>query len=315
MKKNLKEQFRKRATASGRGSVVERAAEQLGAIGTVAPLTRPVPEEPVRPVQPLAEDAQTTVRPLGRTVPKVGEINFLRLRSAGILTPEVNHGRTMEEFRLIKRSMLQIMRNLQDEGVSNSNVVMVTSTRPGEGKTFTAINLAMSMALERDHSVLLVDADVSRPSILKTLGLTAEKGLIEVLEDRSLQLDDVIIQTNVRNLAVLPVIRSDRRSTEFLSSNRMAELIQNIRRQQENRVIIFDAPPVLATSEPAALARHVGQIIFTIEAARTSKASIREALRLLNNQAHVGFVLNRAEKQMGSVYFGSYYDSYTTRSV
>ena len=302
--------MRKRATASSRGSVVERAAEQLGAIGTIEPLIRPSQEELARPLQdnPVAE-----VRPLTRAAPPVAEINFLRMRSAGILTPEVSSGRTMEEFRLIKRSVLQTIRTLKDEDVANSNVTMVTSTRPGEGKTFTAINLAMSLALERDYSVLLIDADVSRPSILKSLGLTAAKGLIELIEDRSLDLDDVIIKTNVKNLSVLPVVSSDSRSTELLSSKRMNELIQEIRRRQENRIVIFDSPPVLATSEPAALAAHVGQIIFTVEAGRTTKASVREALDLLGKRTRIGFVLNRAEKQMGSVYFGSYYHSYSAR--
>lgn len=312
MKKGIGDQLTKRAPISGRGSLVERAAEQLGAIGSISPLERPSRDAPIRPLQ-QPRDSVVSVAPTNKATARIAEINLVRLRSAGILTPDVDCGRTLEEFRIIKRSVLQIMRDLREQEVANANVVMITSTRPGEGKTFTAINLAMSMALERDYSVLLVDADVSRPSILKSLGLTAEKGLIDILEDRSLDLDDVLIHTNVHNLSVLPVIRSDHRSTEFLASNRMSELIEEIQRRQENRIIIFDAPPVLATSEPAALAAHVGHVIFTVEANRTTKASIREALGLLGNRAPIGFVLNRAEKQMGSVYFGSYYDSYSTR--
>ncbi len=311
MNKAIGEQVSKRTNVASRGSVVERAAEHLGSIGTIAPLVRPSLEEQATPVR----HPQSATDPLPLNKPKrpIAEINTLRLRSSGILTPDVDEGRILEEFRIIKRSVLQVIADLREQDAPNANVVMITSTRPGEGKTFTAINLAMSLALERDYSVLLVDGDVSRPSILKSLGLTAEKGLIEILEDRSLDLDDVIMRTNVPDFSVLPVIKPDRRSTEFLASNRMSELIQEIRRRSNNQIVIFDAPPALATSEPAALARHVGQIIFTVQAERTTKSSIREALSILGNQCRIGFVLNRAERQMGSVYFGSYYDSYATR--
>jgi exopolysaccharide/PEP-CTERM locus tyrosine autokinase len=187
---------------------------------------------------------------------------------------------------------------------------MVTSSREGEGKTFVAINLAMSLAAERDKKVLLIDADLSDPSILKRLGIRAERGLIDVLDDASIDLADVLLRTNVEGLSVLPAGHPHPLSTELLASARMEQFMSEIAQRYVDRVIVLDAPPVLATSESAALALHVGQIAFVVEASRTSQSAVKEALGLISICPDIGFVLNKAPFQFGATRFGSYYKSY-----
>ena len=313
MREGIAERNAKREAMVKRVSLVERAAERLTQGAPVPPLevvTRP--EAEMLPFSREPVDAPAAMQDKGK---RTAEINFARLESAGIVPLEAERGRMKEEFRTIKRSIFHAMHDQEEQGGKNANVLMVTSTRPGEGKTFTAINLALSIAQERDHSVLLVDADLTRPSILSTLGLTSDKGLVEVLEDPSVDLADVLLETNFPSLTVLPVVQSHSMGTELLTSNRMRDLIQRLSQSDESRIIIFDSPPVLATSEAAALARHVGQIVFAVEAERTTKASVREALEMLGDRSKVGFVLNRVRKQIGSVYFGSYYSSYHKRRI
>ncbi|MFQ5467857.1 MAG: XrtA-associated tyrosine autokinase, partial [Kiloniellaceae bacterium] len=188
-----------------------------------------------------------------------------------------------------------------------NNLIMVTSAKPGEGKTFTAINLAISIALERDFTVLLIDADFSRPNILQVLGLEAKKGLIDVLENPAVDLSDVLIRTNIDKLTVLPAGGAHDLSTELLASLRMRDIVQDIARRYRDRIVIFDSPPVLVTSEACVLATHVGQVVFVVEADKTPKSAVREALDLLDAGTRVGLVLNRCRPRLDQAKSG-YYD-------
>lgn len=244
------------------------------------------------------------------TKDKLVPIDLARLRSAGIFAPDSENTRTTEEFRLIKRAVLLNAANRKAEGSGNGNLVMVTSSREGEGKTFVCLNMALSIAAERDSTVLLVDADLSKPSVLARLGLTADKGLVNVLEDPSIDLADVLIRTDVPGLTILPAGPLSPLSTELLTSDRMRQLMAEVSQRYMDRIVLLDAPPVLATSEAAALALHVGQIVFVVEADKTSGSAIREALQLVATCPHVGFVLNKAQYQFGTARFGAYYKSY-----
>lgn len=254
------------------------------------------------------ERRQTQAR--GQPRSKFERIDFQRLKSAGIIVPQGKRTRQTEEFRIIKRSVLHNVAEFERSGMANANLVMVTSTRPGEGKTFTAVNLAMSIAYERDRTVLLVDADFSRPNVPRTLGISARRGLIEVLENPSIDVADVMIRTSVESLSVLPAGGHHNLSTELLASDRMKLVIGEIARRYRDRVIIIDSPPVLSTSEPSVLAPHVAQIVFVVQADKTTKPAVKQAIELIDRGPRIGMVLNRSRREFGAAQFGSYYRGY-----
>ena len=260
-----------------------------------------------------ADQAGAPVRPMprkGATESRSTTIDFDAMSKKGLLSPLGEKTRVAEEYRLIKRFVLAKAFGRAGGRAENDNLVMITSAKPREGKTFTAINLAISIALERDVHVLLVDADLVRPTILRSLGLEAERGLIELLEDPKLDVSDVMLRTNIDRLSVLPAGSFHHMSPELITSERMAQLASDLATRYPDRVIIFDSPPLLATSEPTMLARLVGQIIFVVEAERTSEAAVRSALELISDCQDVMMVLNKARAGVGTQNFGSYYSYY-----
>lgn len=237
---------------------------------------------------------------------KFVQIDVARLASRNFLTPQSKRNRTLEEFRLIKR---RVLARRGATGDPLGNTVMVTSALPAEGKTTTSINLAMSIAAEEDLRVLLVDADFVKPDALRQLGVTAEKGLIDVIQDPRMDISDVMLRTDIEKLSLIPSGRLHDRCTELLASARMKELIAELSSRYEDRILIFDSPPVLATSESVALASHMGQIVFVIQAERTRRQSVESALELIGSSRNVGLVLNRVMPRIGGSDFG-YYNSY-----
>ena len=236
------------------------------------------------------------------------ELDFQGLRGMGYTAPS-DQSALAEEFRLIKRPLLDAAFSRSPDRPANANLIMVTSVGPNEGKTFTAVNLALSMALEHDTRVLLIDADVVKPSIPHVLGFEADKGLINVIGDSSIDLADVLIRCDVENLTLLPAGTPTGFSSELLTSLKMARFVDDIAKRYTDRIIIFDSPPVLARSEPTMLARHVGQILFVVEAERTSKSAIKDALLLLDPKL-VKFVMNKAPAALLRGGFGQYYYQY-----
>jgi protein-tyrosine kinase len=237
-------------------------------------------------------------------------IDLNRLKKMGAIIPDSEKSQVAEEFRIIKRPLLA---NAFGDGTArarNGNLIMITSSLPGEGKTFCAINLAMSMAMEMDRTVLLVDADIARPRIPEYLGLHADKGLLDVLREKDLNLSDVLIKTNIAKLTVLPAGRTYKRATELLASSAMTHLIEDIGNRYPDRIIIFDSPPLLATSEASVLASHMGQIVMVVEAERTSQEAITEALNHIRSCEVVGMLLNKTTPAPGTDYYYGYYGSY-----
>ena len=298
------------ADAAARPSLVERAAERLRD-AAVASTQGPRREQPgsgrLGPRRSVSDDGASALSPVRSRLAKVDPV---QLRKAGVCMPENALSRTTEEFRLIKRTVLLNAGRRREEGRGNANLVMVTSSREGEGKTFVSLNLAVSLAAERDLKVLLVEADLSNPSILARMGIFANKGLADYLADESLDLSDVLIRTDIAGLSVLPAGAPHPFDTELLASARMSRLMVELAQRYNDRVVVLDAPPVLANSEPTTLAAFVGQIVFVVQAEKTTKAAIREALALLAVCPSIGFVLNKARFQFGSIRFGSYYKSY-----
>lgn len=237
------------------------------------------------------------------------KLDFDRLRRLGVITPNTpDTTQIAEEFRIIKRPLL-----LKAFGESvgfaqgNNHLIMVTSARPGEGKTFVSMNLAMSMASEQNLNVLLIDADVKNPSLPRLMGLETDKGLLDVLTDDALDLSDVILRTDIENLSFIPTGRPHQQSTELFASRKMAGLVQDIARRYNDRVVIFDAPPVLASSEPGVLALHVGQMVFVVESEVTSRRAVEEALAHVKGCGNISLVLNKSRSWLGKAQFGTYY--------
>ncbi len=241
---------------------------------------------------------------------QVQSINLARLHRMGVVSPDAEKSQIAEEFRIIKRPLIANAFGQGAARVKNGNLIMVTSSLPGEGKSFCAINLAISMAMEMDRTVLLIDADVAKPRIPEYLGIHADKGLLDVLQDKDLKLSDVLIRTDIAKLTVLPAGRTYKRATELLASAAMTRLIEDIGNRYPDRIILFDSPPLLATSESSVLATHMGQIVMVVEAERTSQDAVREALSHIQSCEVVGMLLNKTTPTPGADYYYGYYGSY-----
>lgn len=228
-------------------------------------------------------------------------IDLERLHAIGMVTPDRPRSAIAEEFRVIKRPVLK---NVLDGEILNPNLIMVTSSLPGEGKSFTALNLAISVAMELDHTVLLVDADVSKPSILNTLGLQPERGLMDVLSEKNYDLSPSLLRTNIPKLSILPAGMPHARATELLASEAMNRLLDDMATRYSDRVIIFDSPPLIPTTEARVLATHMGQILMVVEAGRTSNAALRQALGTIEACPIKLMVLNKARDGGPGGYYG-----------
>lgn len=238
---------------------------------------------------------------------RVVKIDAAGLAASGIMTPETKRTRTVEEFRLIKRMVLSQRWEIRD---APGNTIVVTSALPAEGKTTTAINLAMSIAAEEDLRVLLVDADFIKPDALRQLGVHATKGLVDVLQDPRMDIADVMLRTDMEKLSLIPSGHLHDRCTELLASARMDDLITELAGRYEDRILIFDSPPILATTESVALTSHMGQVVFVVQAGRTKRESVESALELIGDRPHLGLILNRTTGRFGNTDFGAYYGSY-----
>lgn len=246
---------------------------------------------------------EPTRKATGETI-KIHSIAWSHLREKGMLGPEMAYSQIAEEYRLIKRPLLMNAFPDGDNGLSRANLILVTSSVPSEGKTFTAVNLALSIAMERDKTVLLIDADVAKPSIAELLGIPAKIGLTDLLQDKSIRFSDVLIKTDIPNLTLLPAGKLDRHSTELLASDAMKRLANELSARYPDRVVIFDSPPLLAASQGSVLATLVGQVVLVIESESTPQYIVQEAISKLESCEVIGCVLNKTKKGFGFRYYG-----------
>jgi len=237
------------------------------------------------------------------------EIDLQRLATAGYVTPTAPRSRLADELRVIKRPLIGNVQGKSASPVQAANLIMVTSALPGEGKTFMSINLAISIAMELDTTVLLVDADVARPAIPDRLGLSQDKGLLDLLTRRDLDVSDVMMRTNIERLSVLTAGTPHSRATELLASDGMARLVEELASRYPDRILVFDAPPLLSSTESRVLATHMGQILLVVEADRTPQGSVRQALSTIEQCPVVMTMLNKIERSESGSYYG-YYGSY-----
>jgi exopolysaccharide/PEP-CTERM locus tyrosine autokinase len=278
-----------------------------------APQPMPVPRVADVPVQrfapPIVEPHP--VFPSEPAVPSYGiAIDRDRLAECGMLVPGAPVGTLAEEFRLVKRQLLLTARSIEHAergAIDRSRMILVCSAQPNEGKTFCAINLALSMAAEQDVEILLVDADFAKPDVLKRLGAPEGPGLLDVLAGSVASVEQCIVPTDVPNLSLLPAGTKSARDTELIASDRARAVLERLAAADARRIVIFDSPPVLAASPASVLALHGGQVLLVVRADCTSESDLREAVGLLEGCEHIQLVLNSVSFQPGGRRFGSYY--------
>jgi len=233
-------------------------------------------------------------------------INQDALRVAGLLPPTHQERELAQQFRQIKRPLINIALGRGVVPVPQGNLVMVASAVPGEGKTFTSLNLALSMRLEEDVTVLLVDGDVVNPRVTRILGLENQPGLLDVVRDPGVSVGSAIVATNVPGLSFLPAGRPDANPTELLASTRMRDVVALLGGHDATRVVLFDSAPLLLTTESHALAQVVGQILVVVRADQTPQHVVLDALETLGEGKPVSLVLNQSMKQPHAGYYYPY---------
>ncbi len=242
--------------------------------------------------------------------PKNGfEINLERLSGNGHISLSGERRQINEEYREIKRKLLANAFGPLAKTLHNPNIIMVTSSRPSEGKTFTATNLALSIAAEQDKTVLLVDADVLKPNVLNTLGLERRKGLMEYLVGEADDISEVLYSTNIDKLKIIPAGRSHHLSTEMLASHKMHETVDEFANRYPDRIVIFDTPPLIGINESAILANFAGQAVVVVEEGKAKLSDVKMSVERLNPDMAIGFVVNKSVHYDtdGSGYYGYYY--------
>ncbi|MGS1017620.1 hypothetical protein [Allosphingosinicella humi] len=310
------------------GSLLERAAEiydfgsglRLPAGPHFQP--RAAPEEPpAAPTQAESKPVEITPtetapprpepKPLPRRAAPVagrsGQVDREGLEAAGFILPESGATGLAEEFRIVKRQLLLGARGGTGIAEDKRQSILVCSARPDEGKTFCAVNLALSLALEKDVEVLLVDGDFANPEILPILGLEDGPGLIDAIADPSIDPNSCVIRADLGGLSVLPAGRRVNDATELLASARTREVLASLTRGRPDRIVIFDSPPALMASPAPVLAALVGQVMMVVRADETSESDLREAIGLLSGCDSVSLLLNAASLAASGRRFGAYY--------
>ena len=287
-------------------NIIEQAARRLEELRRSG-VEVPAPARPAGAPTPARIHKQAKQISIAPADPaKSVEIDLRRLAAQGYVTPDQSRTQIANEFRVIKRPILNNVHNRSAAPVERANLVMVTSSLPGEGKTFVAVNLAISIAMELDSTVLLVDADVSRPSVLQRLGLASSSGLLDVLTDSSRNVGDVLLRTNIDKLSILPAGAPSGRATELLASVQMTNLLEELASRYSDRILVFDAPPLLLSTESRVLASHMGQVVMVVEAERTPQHTVANALTTIESCPVVLPLLNKTSRPEVGNYYGYY---------
>lgn len=246
------------------------------------------------------------------TTNKILQLNKEELESRGFLIDDGTRKSIKDEFRQIKRKLLNNAFGASSKTLNNSNLVMVSSSKPNEGKTFISINLALSIALEQDKTVLLIDADVLRPSINRELGFEQVPGLIEYLLGQKNDISEIMYGTNIDKLKVIPAGEPHHLSNELLASDRMDSFAKELAQRYPDRIVIFDCPPLIGVTETLVLANLMGQALVVVEESKTLLADIEKATENLNEDLALGLVLNKAIRSHKDMY-GYYGYGYGTK--
>ena len=238
---------------------------------------------------------------------RIVEIDLDRLRNVGRLPPVHAMHQTDEEMRRIKWPLLSALAGRAGAAPARNNVILVTSAEPSEGKSYTSLNLALSIVRDREMRVILVDGDVALPGLTPTLDLEGAPGLNDALDNPSMDVDEVTYRTTVEGLFFVPAGKWHEHSPELIAGSRMPQIIQDLGRRVGNGIVIVDSPPLLATNEAQAATRYVGHVLMVVRADRTEQKAVLDALALIDKSTPVSAVLNGVEASMLSKYYGHYY--------
>lgn len=290
------------APATRNTGLVERTADVV-ALDAVDARDRAAQSDAEQTARELHQDANGAVSNRGADSP-ILRVNRAHLQRQGLITPDGSRTANAESFRRIKRYVLAATNSIRN-GIPG-NLVMVTSALAGEGKTFCSVSLATSIALELDRTVLLVDADVAKPSVPSVLGVKAERGLLDLLVDPNLTLPDVMRRTDLGKLTFLPAGTPHPHATELLASSAMKKLLMELASRYRDRVIVFDSPPLLAASESSVLASQMGQIVVVVEACKTSEGALKSALGRVDAAKITGLLLNKGDNPGLRYHYGEY---------
>ncbi|MEQ1495464.1 MAG: P-loop NTPase [Novosphingobium sp.] len=259
---------------------------------------------PVATNRNLAAPTAVPVRFQGARYP----VNRQHLRDQGLIVPEGTVTGLLEEIRIVKRQLLLNAAQLGQQGMGpNAQRILVCSPHPGEGKSFTSVNLALAIAAEKESEVLLVDADFAKPSVLSMLGLAGGPGLMDALSDPDIDVADCVIGTDISGLWVLPAGSATTSDSEYLSSSRTDTVLDRLTQGAPHRIVIFDSPPALAASPAAELAKYVGQAVLVARADRTGQSALEDAISLLSGCPNIQLLLNAVHFSPSGRRFGSYY--------
>lgn len=291
------------------GSLLERASE-LYQLSPMAP-----PKIELEKTPQILNSDNSPVRAAPRTAPvrqayhgPTLAVDRAKLVAGGYIVPGESVSGISEEFRIVKRQLLLAARGNQKYApVPQGERILICSAHPNEGKTFCALNLALSMATEKDNEVLLVDADFAKPSVLNRLGWADAPGLMDALADDQIDVEELVIHSDIPGLAVLPAGGRTNQDTEYLAAARTAHVLDQLTANNPARVIIFDSPPALSASPASVLATLVGQVVVVVRADVTTETALRDALNLLGGCDHIQLLLNSTKFSPTGRSFGSYY--------
>lgn len=274
--------------------LIERAAQRLTGVGTLA-----APELALSHAGYPAAASDMRVA-----------LNIAALEQAGMVVGRKPRTRIAEEFRIIAD---QVLRTIPaGPAAGTSNLLMVTSARPGEGKSFTSLNLGASIALHGRRPVLIADIDAKQRSITHELGLQNRPGLLDLAAQPSLKPEDVLVRTAIGKLAFLPIGMPQADACGASGEHAIGTVIEWLARRLPNHTVVLDAPPCLSTSDPSTIAPVVGQIVMVVQAEQTQRSEIEAGLDLIKACPHITLLLNKIRLTTNYT-FGAYRysDSYS----
>jgi len=292
-------------------------------VAAPAPAPAAVPEpaaaEPAAVPAPVAaatpaivpQSASVALQPIEDAVAFTGPrhpVDREQLRELSLILPEGGVTTLLEEFRIVKRQLLLQASELRRQGGgAAAQRIMVCSPHPGEGKTYCAVNLALSIAAEKESEVVLVDADFAKPSVLEALGMPPGKGLMDALVDPRVDVASLVMGTDIPGLWVLPAGHATTSDSEYLNASHTRDVLDRLTQGAPRRIVLFDTPPVLAASPAAELARYVGQSVMVVRADRTTQGAIEDAAQLLSGCPNIQLLLNDVHFSPSGRRFGAYY--------
>jgi exopolysaccharide/PEP-CTERM locus tyrosine autokinase len=292
------------------------AAAVVESVGRVSESAARVVEVPAPAVQPAGAPAGATIPPYLRTEPgRYVKIDTAALREIGLLPPAQEERRLAQQYRQIKRPLIANAIGRGGERQPQGQTIMIASALPGEGKTFTTVNLAFSMALEKGIRVVLVDADVGKPQLSRLFGLEDAPGLLDALRDPLLDIESLLVDTDIPGLQLLPAGKRSEDATELLSSSRMADVETMLTGRDPNRIVVLDSPPLLITPESHALAQSAGQIVLVVRSRVTKQRDVMDALSHIGHRPCVSLLLNQSiSAAKGGYYYYGYGESFPTEA-